>query len=158
MSANLVLEDFRFDQIVFCDAVPNEVGWDQIAAARIREDVSKEGEVSGEWCQGEDGGALAFLRAKQQEGFRIAMVETFSNLENTTSTLLSARVNEEFYKGLWEAAAGWLPQGSDLGDIFVDCSPGERWFAEYFDRSQLDQGEVRINIFFVRRNSDIDCR
>ena len=157
VSANLVLEDFRFDQIVFCGALTNEVEWNQIAAARVREDVSKEEELSGEWCQGEGGGALAFLRAKQQEGFRIAMVETFSNLNNSTSTLLSARVNEEFYEGLSEAATGWLPLGSDLGDIFVDCSSGERWFAEYFDRSQLDQGEVRINIFFVRRSSDITC-
>ena len=156
VSANLVLEDFRFDQIVFCGAVLGQVDWGQIAAGRVREDVSKEEEVSGTWCEGGDGGALAFLKAKQQEGFRIAMVETFSNLNNSTSTKLSNDVNEEFPAGLREAAADWLTPGSDDGDLFVDCSPGKRWFASYFDRG-LDPGEVRINIFFVRRNNDITC-
>jgi len=156
VSANLVLEDFRFDQIVFCGAVLGQVDWGQIAAGRVREDVSKEEEVGGSWCEGGDGGALDFLKAKQQEGFRIAMVETFSNLNNSTSTELSRDVNEEFPAGLREAATDWLPPGSDDGDLFVDCSPGKRWFASYFDRG-LDPGEVRINIFFVRRNSDITC-
>ena len=156
-SATLVLEDFRFDQIVFCGTSPSQVNWEQIAAGRVREDVSKAEELSGELCEGTDGAALAFLRTKQQEGFRIAMVETFSNLNGTTSTLLSARVNQAFRDGLSKAAADWLPPGADLGDIFVACSPGERWFAEYFDRGELQRGEVRINIFFVRRNTDVTC-
>ena len=155
-SANLELESFRFDQIVFCGAVVGQVDWGQIAAGRVREDVSKEEEVSGAWCEGEDGGAMTFLEAKQQEGFRIAMVETFSNLNNSTSTKLSKDVNDKFTAGLRKAATQWLPPGSHDGDLFVDCSPDERWFASYFDRG-LDPGEVRINIFFVRRNSDIVC-
>ena len=155
-SANLELESFRFDQIVFCGAVLGQVDWGQIAAGRVREDVSKEEEVGGTWCASGDGGARAFLEAKQQEGFRIAMVETFSNLNDSTSTKLSKEVNKELPAGLREAAADWLPPGSDDGDLFVDCSPDERWFASYFDRG-LDPGEVRINIFFVRRNSDIVC-
>ncbi|MCY4509048.1 MAG: hypothetical protein OXG35_19135 [Acidobacteria bacterium] len=155
-SANLVLESFRFDQIVFCGAVLGEVDWGQIAAGRVRENVSKDLEVSGTWCEGEDGGAMTFLEAKQQEGFRIAMVETFSNLNNSTSTKLSNDVNDRFTAGLRKAATQWLPPGSHDGDLFVDCGPDERWFASYFDRG-LDPGEVRINIFFVRRNSDIVC-
>ena len=157
VSANLVLEDFRFDQIVFCGAIPNQVGWKQIATGVVREDVSKAEELSGEWCADGDGAALAFLEAKQQEGYRIAMVETFSNLNNSASTSLSAEVNAKLYEGLRGAEADWPPPGTDIGDIFVACDALERSFAKYFSTGQLAPGEVRINVFYVRRNSDVTC-
>lgn len=150
-SANLVLDSFRFDQIVFCGAIRHQVDWKQISTGRVRENVSKDEELSGEWCGSGDGGALTFLRRKQKEGYRIAMVETFSNLNRTLNTELSDEVNGEFYTGLAMAL------DADVGDIFVECNPRERWFARYASTNSLDPGEVRINIFFVRRNADEDC-
>ena len=129
--------DFSFDQIVFCGATLGEVTWEAIAAGRVRKNLTKNEELSGESCQEGDVGAEAFLLEKQRDGLRIAIVETFSNLDGEPLTALSAQVNDVFHEAL---------RGKDF---FAACDARERSLASYFSTNKLEPGDVRINIFFV---------
>lgn len=155
----LVLADFTFDQIIFCGAELHRVTWEQIASGRVRIDLSKEDELKGEWCSDDQHGepALRYLRRKLEGGFRIALVETFSNLNGQLVTDLSVEVNNRFHDGLLEAAReDWEP-GADTGDLFADCEPRDKWFASYFSTKALGHGEVRINLFFVKPSREKPC-
>ena len=145
-----VVTDFRFDQIVLVNVEFGSVEWDGIKAGDVREDLIKRDEddpPSGAWSLRSD--VEGFLRAKRADGLRIAMVETFAHdrVRDDLSVRLARKVNAILYNGL--VAAG-------MGDIFVDCDPRENWFADYRDAS-LAEGEVRINLFFVRPRSYRVC-
>ncbi len=155
-----VRTDFRFAQIVLTDAALDTVDWEDIAQGRVRENLikSKEDDPAGEIDDGEwlDTGGETFLRRKHGEGFRIALVETFSHAPGEPQAgggdphiRLSGQVNDVFVDGL-----------NRLGiDIFVDREAArENWFADYRDRSALRSGEVRINLYFVKPFDDEDCQ
>ena len=145
-----VLTDFRFDQIVLENARLGAVAWADIKAGGVRENLIKREEDeprSDAWSSGRDVEDL--LRAKRDQGLRIALVETFAHERSTGHVALAREVNDVFYEGL--VAAG-------MGDIFVDCvAPRENWFADYLNTSRLRAGEVRINVFFVRPRADAGC-
>ena len=145
-----VVTDFRFDQIVLTGVEFGSADWESIKAGAVRENLIKRDEDEPrdpEWSLLTD--VEAFLRAKREDGLRIALVETFAHdrVGDELSVRLARKVNDVLYDGLVE---------SGLGDIFVDCEPRENWFADYRDAS-LAEGEVRINVFFVRPRSDRAC-
>ena len=155
-----VRTDFRFAQIVVMDAALDTVEWEDIAQGRVRENLIKSEEDDpaggiddGEWLVT---GGETFLRRKHGEGFRIALVETFSHAPGDSQAAsgdphirLSGQVNDVFVEGL-----------NRLGiDIFVDQEAArENWFADYRDRSALRSGEVRINLYFVKPFDNEDCQ
>ena len=126
------------------------MAWADIKAGGVRENLIKRQEDeprSDAWSSDRDVEDL--LRAKRDQGLRIALVETFAHERSTGHVALAREVNNVFYEGL--LAAG-------MGDIFVDCvAPRENWFADYLNTSSLKTGEVRINVFFVRPRDDAGC-
>ena len=147
-----VLTDFRFDQIVLLDVRLGSVGWDDIKAGAVRENLIKRQEDdprSNAWSLRSD--VEGFLEAKRDQGLRIALVETFAHerSDRQLDVALAREINDAFFEGL--VAAG-------MGDIFMDCeSPRQNWFADYLNRANLARGEVRINVFFVRPRYDSLC-
>ncbi|MDE2695513.1 MAG: hypothetical protein OXH97_03230 [Chloroflexota bacterium] len=154
-----VRTDFRFAQIVLTGARYGDVEWEDIARTRVRENLikSKEDDPAREIDDAEwlNTGAETFLRRKHREGFRIALVETFSHAPEDSQAgasdphiRLSGQVNDVFVEEL-----------NRLGiDIFVDRDAArQNWFADYRDKS-LRIGEVRINLYFVKPFDDEDCQ
>ena len=151
----LVVEDFRFDQIVLENVGFGEASWDIIAAGRVREklDKSREDKDDEPSERRQATTVTSFLQAKLGEGFRITLVETFSHEPRERHLELSDQVNEAFYAGLLrEMSSG---TGS-IGGFFVDCEAREKWFAKYRD-TRLPEGEVRINLYWVRPHSPKEC-
>ena len=148
-----VLTDFRFDQIVLRDVQLGQADWTDIAGGRVRAGLikSQEDESLGrEWFStpSTQPEPADFLRAKLEQGLRIALVETFSHEPGGAHRSLSRQVNDAFYEGLLRAlyAGG---DGVGVHDVFVDCDARTKWFVDYRDTT-FDEDEVRINIFFVR--------
>lgn len=89
-----------------------------------------------------------FLKRRYQDGFRIALVETFSHERGGSHIELSKEVNAALFAALDER----FPAYSILAAPNVsDTSTGA-----YLATSALSGGEVRINLFFVKP-PDEDC-
>ena len=149
----LVVEDFRFDQIVLTNVKFGAVEWETIAGGRVRQKLDKSLEDEDEDEGGAEGSVADFLRAKLDEGLRIALVETFSHEPRDRHRQLSDQVNDALYSGLLDALSG---ERGGVTAFFVDCDAREKWFASYRDTT-FDEDEVRINLYFVRPQSDADC-
>ncbi len=157
-----VLTDFRFDQIVLRDVQLGQADWTDIAGGRVRAGLIKSQEddsLGREWLStpSTQPEPADFLRAKLEQGLRIALVETFSHEPGGAHRSLSHQVNDAFYEGLLqELYAG--EHGVGVHDFFVDCDARTKWFVDYRDTT-FDANEVRINIFFVRpSDTDKTCQ
>ena len=148
-----MVEDFRFDQIVLTNVKFGAVEWETIAGGHVRQKLDKSLEDEDEDEGGAEGSVADFLRAKLDEGLRIALVETFSHEPRDRHRQLSDQVNDALYSGLLDALSG---ERGGVTAFFVDCDAREKWFASYRDTT-FDEDEVRINLYFVRPQSDADC-
>ena len=119
------------------------------ACARISTSPSRTRTTAGE----AEGSVADFLRAKLDEGLRIALIETFSNEPGGRHQKLSDQVNTALYDGILDAL---YDERRGVTAFFVDCDAREKWFASYRDTT-FDEDEVRINLYFVRPQSDALC-
>jgi len=126
-----------------------QVTWDQIAAGRIREGLTKAAET-------EDPEVLSFasstsvtnyLEQKKKDGFLIALVETFGWVpKDSWDAQLARDVNDKFLDK--------INRSEKLGPtFFLDKSTDSNMTASYLS-SRIDTNTARINIFFVRRSSE----
>ena len=148
--------EFRFDQLVLSGIEGDRVAADDIADARVRERLRKEHEDTRSSEIGEktpeDGGwskqkAENLLRQRQDEGYRIALIETFSHSEVTDAHIaLSRNVNKAFFAYLQEER-----EHPPDRCIFLNGPDDvrEKWTAAYLDRIALDARSSRINLYFV---------
>ena len=142
--------EFRFDQLVLSDIAGDRVAAGVIADARVRERLRKEQEDTrsaeipeGGWSELT---AEELLRQRQTDGYRIALIETFSHSVVADAHIaLSRSVNEAFFAYLQER--GRPPDRC----IFLNGPAAVRddWTAAYLDRTDLDAGSSRINLYFV---------
>ena len=149
----LLQADFRFDQLVLSGIGSGPVSDDEIAGARVREKLRKEQEDTPraripdeEWTalMGEE-----LLQKRQNEGYRIALIETFSHSKSDAHPdgdahiQLSKDVNEAFFE--------YLRGRSNPPDrcIFLNDDVSDDWTANYRDRTSLAPGSSRINLYFV---------
>lgn len=145
----LLQADFRFDQLVLSGIGSGPVSDDEIANARVREGLRKEQEDTkddkiDDWSW--DLTAEELLRRRQDGGWRIALIETFSRSHPVGNEVAQSRsVNEAFFTYLRER--GTPPNGC----IFLggpDTVEND-WTAAYLDRTHLDAESSRINLYFV---------
>ena len=160
--------DFGFDQLVL-----SGIGSDHtadalapaIAGAGVRPGLSKSDEdakspgtegTAGEWLW--EGTAREWLRQKQEECWRIALVETFSRPLDAesdgrvqASLDLSKKVNEALFAWLGESEDGPPPNGGIFygGADAVQEEKTAAYFSSFGDRT-ADRREARINLFFVK--------
>ena len=154
----LLQADFRFDQLVLSDIGSGPVSSDDIAVARVREKLRKEQEDTPsdsipdeEWAttRGMEQKGAGLLRKRQNEGYRIALIETFSHSasdahpDGDAHIQLSKDVNEAFFE--------YLRGRSSPPDrcIFLNDDVSDDWTANYRDRTSLAHGSSRINLYFV---------
>ena len=142
--------NFRFDQIVLHDVSHGNVKGPLILSGYVREDLEKSQEGK-DWTPSESTSrALPFLRERQREGFRIALVETFSHSPEGAHVALSREVNDVLFATLASAFPSEAPIFTDLESVQRDRT------GEYLWTNTFDRGEVRINLFFVKP-PDEDC-
>lgn len=140
---------FNFDQLVLSDIGGTEIEPDAITDAQVREQLRKEQEDT------EDGDiddwsnltAKRLLLRRQTEGWRIALIETFSRsaVASVGDVELSRIVNKAFFAYLRERR---MPPDRCIflgGPDAVE----ENWTAAYLDRTHLAAGSSRINLYFV---------
>ena len=156
--AGLLRADFRFDQLVLSGIGSGPVSRGDIANARVREKLRKEQEDTpsgsipgGEWAtsRGAELRGADVLRRRQREGYRIALIETFSHAAGGDLSggdphiRLSEAVNEAFF--------GYLRSNDGPPDrcIFLSDAVSSDWTANYRDRTNLASGSSRINLYFV---------
>lgn len=142
--------DFRFSQLVLLNVRDGQVSWDDIARSSVREDLikSQEDEPLGTGTEWSPLNGISFLRERQLDGFRIALIETFSNSSTGNHTKLSAEMNEVFHRALGERI-----QPPDSSIFVSDYETAlDNWFAAYRDESPAfgGPGTVRVNIYFVK--------
>lgn len=150
--------DFGFDQLVL-----SGIGGDHstdalapaIAGAGVRPGLSKSDED--EENPDTEGTGEAWLRQKQEQCWRIALVETFSRPLDTGTSRFLAGV--ELSKAVNEALFAWLGESEDgpppNGGIFYGGAGAvqEEKTAAYYDsfgNLGADRREARINLFFVK--------
>ena len=142
--------NFRFDQIVLRDVTRGNVKGPLILSGYVREDLEKteEGIV---WTPSESSSrALPFLRERQRDGFRIALVETFSRERQGAHVALSREVNSVLFATLASAFPSSIPIFTDPESVQRDRTGAYLWVTNF------EPGEVRINLFFVKP-PDEDC-
>ena len=147
---------FNFDQLVLSDIGGAEIEPDAIASARVRERLRKEQEDTkdGDIDDWSNLTGVGLLRRRQAEGWRIALVETFSHsaVASVGNVALSRIVNETFFAYLRERRTPpdrCIFLGSP--DVVED-----NWTAAYLDLTHLDAGSSRINLYFVW-DPDAEC-
>ena len=146
--------DFRFDQIVL-----RGVTRDTVTGALIfgRGNVLENREKSQEgidlrpfdWSPADPpNSVLPFLWRRQGDGFRIALVETYSHARVGSHVDLSQKVNEALFEEL----------ASHFSEFPILTGPNvpESRTGAYQWISTFSPGEVRINLFFVKP-PDEDC-
>ena len=145
--SGLLQADFRFDQLVLSGIGSGPVSGDEIAGARVREKLRKEQEDTKD-VDIDDFAVLTaeeLLQKRQNEGYRIALIETFSHSTGGDGThiQLSKDVNEAFFE--------YLRGRSNPPDrcIFLNDDVSDDWAANYRDRTSLARGSSRINLYFV---------
>ena len=140
---------FNFDQIVLSDIGGARIEPDAIADARVREQLRKEQEdtedgVIEDWSNLT---AQRLLHRRQTEGWRIALIETFSHsaVASVGNVELSRIVNKAFFAYLRERRTP--PDRC----IFLGTPDAveDNWTAAYLDLTHLDAGSSRINLYFV---------
>ena len=165
--SGLLQADFRFDQLVLSGIGSGPVSGDEIAGARVREKLRKEQEDTKdididdfavraarsdqeqEYLTAEELlqrlTAKELLQRRQNEGYRIALIETFSHSTGGDGThiQLSKDVNEAFFE--------YLRGRNSPPDrcIFLNDDVSDDWTANYRDRTNLARGSSRINLYFV---------
>ena len=141
--------DFRFDQIVLRDVTRGSVTGEQILNGYVRENLEKSEEGSTTWAPSESSSrALPFLRERQREGFRIALVETYSRDRSGVrgaDVALSEKVNDALFDTLEDRYF----TDDDKESVRDNRTGAYLWRA-------FAPGEVRINLFFVKP-PDEDC-
>ena len=143
---------FNFDQLVLSGIGSDHTAdalAEKIANARVREGLRKEQEDTkdddiDDWSR--DLTADELLRQRQDEGWRIALIETFSGpITGVSSVALSRSVNEAFFAYLRERRT---PPNRCIflgGPDAVERT----WTAAYLDLTHLDARSSRINLYFV---------
>jgi len=146
-----LVTDFHFDQIVLTNIALGKVSWTDISTERVGIDLSKDQEDEDLNQRSElnwsDHNVSEYLRLQQEDGFQIALVETFahSRIDDMHRTL-AKQINEAFFTGLDTRTS--LPNV----EIFVNPEEAlEKWFAAYRDES-FPLGTARINLYFVSGN------
>jgi len=146
-----LITDFHFDQIVLTNIALGKVSWTDISTGRVGIDLSKDQEDEDLNQRSElnwsDHNVSEYLRLQQEDGFQIALVETFahSRIDDMHRTL-AKQINEAFFTGLDTRTS--LPNV----EIFVNPEEAlEKWFAAYRDES-FPLGTARINLYFVSGN------
>ena len=156
--SGLLQADFRFDQLVLSGIGSGPVSGDEIAGARVREKLRKEQEDTKD-VDIDDFAVRAarsdqeqeyltvkeLLQKRQNEGYRIALIETFSHSTGGDGThiQLSKDANEAFFE--------YLRGRNSPPDrcIFLNDDVSDDWTANYRDRTNLARGSSRINLYFV---------
>lgn len=142
--------EFRFDQLVLSGIAGDRIASGAIPGARVRERLRKEQEDTRSAEIAERGWseltAEELLRQRQADGYRIALIETFSHSAAADAHIaLSRSVNEAFFAHLRER------ERPPDRCIFLNGPAAVRddWTAAYLDRTELDVGSSRINLYFV---------
>ncbi len=145
--------DLRFDQIVLRDITLGNVTSDHILNGYVLEnrEKSQEGDKldiePGDRVENE---ALRFLQQRQRDGFRIALVETYShNRQGSGHVALSEKVIDVLFDTLKEHFSSRVP-------ILADEDVRQSRTGAYLWTTTFEPGEVRINLFFVTP-PDEDC-
>ncbi len=136
--------DFSFDQIVLKGMTRGSVDGDLIInTGRVRTSVNKSKEfVVLDEGNLEDVHTATFLKLRYARGFRIALVETYSNS------------GDGAHIALFDALEDVILGGD--GILAYPTVPDDRTGA-YLALNTFDVGEVRINLFFVKP-PDEDCQ
>lgn len=141
--------DFRFDQIVLRDVTRGNVTGEQILNGYVRENLEKSQEGSTTWTPSESSSrALSFLRERQREGFRIALVETYSR-DRSGVRGADVALSEEVNDALFDTLEDRYFTDDDRESVRDNRTGAYLWRA-------FAPGEVRINLFFVKP-PDEDC-
>lgn len=142
--------DFEFDQIDVRGVVPGRVTWAQIAESPVLTGLTK-----GQELLPIDNAAVVhkrssltaeqYLRQRESEGYRIALLETFGwSAPRPLSTDIAHSVNESFLKYL--SARTSAPDGL----IFLKpAAESETWVADYLSTT-IKQGSARMDLYFVK--------
>lgn len=140
--------DFRFDQIVLRDVTRGDVTEDQILNGYVREDLEKSEEGSAWTPPDQPRRAHSLLVERQSDGFRIALVETYSRDRSGVpgaDVALSREVNEALFTALEDRYF----TDNDRESVRDNRTGAYLWRA-------FAPGESRINLFFVKP-PDEDC-
>ena len=143
--------DFSFDQIVLRDVTRGSEVGRLILNGYVRKDIEKSQEGI-KWTPPDSSrqGLLPFLWERQQEGSRIALVETYSRDRQSAHVALSREVNAALFATLASTFSPHTPIFTDLEIVQKDHTGAYLW--EY----PFEPGEVRINLFFVQPPGE-DC-
>ena len=138
--------DFLFDQIVLRDVTRGSVTGALILRGSVREGLEKSEEGIAWTPSNSSRRALAFLQERQRDGFRIALVETYSRDKQGAHVSLSQEVNATLFATL----ADHYFTDDDRGGVRDNRTGAYLWTYPF------EPGEVRINLFFVKPPGE-DC-
>ena len=132
--------DFLFDQIVLSGVTRGSVTGSLILRGSVREGLEKSEEGIAWTPSDSSRRTLPFLRERQREGFRIALVETYSRDRQGAHVALSQEVNAALFATL----ADHYFTDDDREGVRDNRTGAYLWTYPF------EPGEVRINLFFVK--------